>query len=190
MTSISWLVFHQMGNLPMNDITEDEAKGVVQRPMLYWLYYWNHHTSTWWAALAAILGALSSSALGAWLSRLAVHSAFARSKIVGALVAVVCWAVWLCGATFLLLLALVVWFTADLEGTQTEVHGPDGTHVLVTLDDSGYRWVRVWRRDTATRYVEEPGQASVDPSSGPCTVTRTGEHLVLTCGTTSQTLKS
>jgi hypothetical protein len=187
-TSISWLVFHRLGSLPGNDITKAEAEGAVQRPVLYWLYYW-HHTSTWWAALAAILGTVSSATLGACLLRLAVRSTFARSKIIGALVAVVGWAAWLCGAAFLALLALVVWFTADLEGTQTEVPGPDGRQVLVTLDNSGYHWVRVWRQDTSTRYVEEPGRAAVDPSRGPCTLTRPGEDLILRCGPTSQTLK-
>ncbi len=188
LTATCWLAFHQLSNLPSNDITEDEAQGAVQRPALYWLYYWNHHTSTWWAALAAILGALSSATAGVWLLRLAVRFTLARSKIVGVLVAVVGWAGWLCGSAFLALLALVVWFTADLEGTQTEVPGPDGAHVLVTLDNSGYHWVRVWRRDTSTRYVEEPGRATVDPSSGPCTMTKSGQHVILTCGATSQTL--
>jgi hypothetical protein len=187
LTTVSWLVFRHLGGLPSNDIPEGDA-GVVGRPTLSWLYYWGHHTSTWWAALTAILGTVSGAVLGAWLLRLAVRATSARSRVAGAVLAVLGWTTWLFGAALLALLALVVWFTASIEGTQTEVTGPDGRHVLVTLDDSGYHWVRVWRQDTSTRYVEELGQAEVDPSSGPCTLTKPGE-LVLTCGTTSQTLK-
>ena len=150
LTTVSWLVFRHLGDLPSNDTPEGEAGEVVGRPSLSWLYYWGHHTSTWWAAQTAVLGTVTSAVLGAWLLRLAVRSTFARSKVAGALVAVVGWSAWFCGAAFLTLLALALWFTASLEGTQTEVTGPDGRHVLVTLDNSGYHRVRVWRQDTAT----------------------------------------
>lgn len=168
---------------------EGSTEEAVKWPDLYWLYYWNHHTSTWWAALAASFGTLSGAALAAWLMSMAQRFVFARSKILGVLVAVVGWAAWLCGAAYLTLIALVFLLLANTEGTQTEVPGPDGQHVLVTLDNSGYDWVRVWRQDTFTRYVNVPGEATVDPSSGPCTLAKSGELLILRCGTTSQTLK-
>jgi hypothetical protein len=183
-TTTSWLVYRHLGALPRSDTTEDRAGDHV------WLYYWAHHTSTWWAALTAAVGTVSSCTLGALLLRPAVRHLYARSKIAGALVAVVGWAAWLCGAAFLALLSLVVWLAADLEGTQTRVAGQSGAHVLVTeSDDNGYGpQVDVWRQETSARFLLERGEARVDPRRGPCTVTSSGDRLVLTCGTTSQTL--
>ena len=153
------------------------------------MYYWGHHTSSWWAALTAVLGTLSGCTLGALLLRSGVRHLFARSKIAGVLVAVVGWAIWLCGAALLTLLSLIVWLVADLEGDQTRVAGPSGAHVLVTDSDNGYGpQIDVWRQETSTRYVLERGDATVDPKRGHCTLTSLDDRLALSCGATSQTL--
>ena len=183
LTTTGWLVYRQLADLPTSDATDDRAGDHV------WMYYWAHHTSIWWAALMAVLGTLSSCTLGVVLLRSGVRRLFARSKIAGVLVAVVGWAVWLCGAAFLALLSLAVWLVADLDGTQTRVAGPSGVHVLVTESDNGYGpQVNVWRQETSARYVLERRDATVDPKRGRCTLTGSGDRLVLSCGTTSQTV--
>ena len=176
----SWLVHRRLAELPGNDAPAGDH---------VWLYYWGHRTSTWWAALTAVLGTSSSCTLAALLLRAVVRHLYARSKVVGALVAVLGSALWLCGAAFLALLCLVVCFVADSEGTQTRVAGPDGRHVLVTESDTGYGpQVDVWRQETSVRFVLKRGGSTVDPRRGPCTVTSSDDRLVLRCGTTSQTL--
>lgn len=184
LSATCWLLYRHLADLPMNDGTDDRSRQRV------WMYYWAHHTSTWWAALAAVLGTSSSCALAVVLLRSGVRHLVTRSKIAAVLVAVVGWTVWLCGAGFLALLSLAVWLVADLEGDQTRVAGPRRVHVLVTRSDNGYGpQVDVWRQETSTRYVWEPGDATVDPERGRCAVTSSGDELVLSCGTTSQTLR-
>jgi hypothetical protein len=171
-TVASWVIAVWLSRLPR---TDDSGRMV--------LYYYRHHTSGWWFGVVLAAAAVLSPVLAAGLLVQIVRQVRGRWR---ALTMVVGGGAWLCGTAYLAVLAFLTTLLGGLEGTQTIARGTDGTTVMITQGFDGDVG-DVWRPVTSVTYLREPGQATVDPRSGPCRLDReTESRLRLTCGSTSQ----
>ena len=175
-TVTSWVTAVWLSGLPRTDDSD--------RMVLY--YYW-HHTSNWWFGVVLTAAAVLSPILAAGFLVQIVRHVHGRWRV---LTMVVGGGAWLCGTGYLAVLAFLITLLGGLEGTQTIVRGSDGTMVMITQGFDGDVG-GVWRPATSVTYLREPGEATVDPRSGPCRLDReTESQMKLTCGSTSQLMSA
>ncbi len=149
------------------------------------LHLWYGHSSTLWAAVAFAVAVLATFTSWTWLLVRMTRAAPARFRALATGVAV---ALWLASLAASALAGLFTLLVVAVEGPQTLVRGADRTAIVITSSSFDGDVDRVWRQVGPSTYAAEPGLPVVDPRSGPCDVVTRGLDIVVTCGSTSQTL--
>jgi len=171
-TAAAWVTAAWLPKLP---VTDDSGRGLM-------FVVGNQPSDFWLGAsivLAAAMSPVTAAGLLVWIVRRVPGGWRVLAKVVA-------WAGWLLGTAYLAVIALMGLMLIGIAEDQTIVRGDDGSRVMIVRGFDG-DIAGVWRQATSFTYLRDPGETTIDPSSGPCHLDRAmASQLTLTCGSTSQ----
>lgn len=171
-TAAAWVTAAWLPRLP---VTDDSGRSVM--------FVVGNQPSDLWLGASIVLAAAMSPVTAAGLLVWIVRRVPRRWRV---LAKVVAWTVWLLGTVPLTVMAVVGVLLIGIAEEQMIVRGDDGSRVMIVWGFDG-DVAGVWRQATSFTYLRDPGETTIDPSSGPCHLDRAmASQLTLTCGSTSQ----
>lgn len=111
-----------------------------------------------------------------------------RWPVLRAVIGVLMVLAWVAGALYLAVCCYFGLLAVGIEGTQTFVTAANGTTLMVTQDGFDGDMVDFYEPGPGWSWIRRHEMGTVDPRSGPCTLTTTDSTLTITCGPHRQTI--